>query len=89
MNKSDLIRTVADGADLRHAEAVRIVDTVFDAITDALRNGDSVTLSGFGTFTAKERKARQGRNPATGAPILIGARTSVTFKAAAALKDLK
>jgi len=67
MNKSDLIRTVADGADLRHAEAVRIVDTVFDAITDALRNGDSVTLSGFGTFTAKERKARQGRNPATGA----------------------
>ncbi len=89
MNKSDLIKSVADQTGLKQTEATKFVDTVFDTITDNLRKGDQVAVSGFGTFVAKAKAAREGRNPATGAAIQIPARTSVAFKPAAALKDLK
>jgi DNA-binding protein HU-beta len=89
MNKSDLIKSIADSTGVKQAEATRLVDAVFDTITSALRKQDTVTISGFGSFVAKTRIARDGRNPATGATIRIPERTSVTFKAAAAMKDLK
>lgn len=89
MNKSDLIKSVADSTGVKQAEATRLVDAVFDTITAALRQQETVTISGFGSFVAKTRAARDGRNPATGATIKIPERTAVTFKAAAAMKDLK
>lgn len=89
MNKSDLIKSIADTTGVKQAEATRLVDTLFDTITGALRKQETVTISGFGSFVAKTRAARDGRNPATGAPIKIPARTAVTFKAAAVMKDLK
>jgi DNA-binding protein HU-beta len=89
MNKSDLIKSIADSTGVKQAEATRLVDAVFDTITGALRSQQTVTISGFGSFVAKTRAARDGRNPATGATIKIPARTAVTFKAAAAMKDLK
>ncbi|HVY87440.1 MAG TPA: HU family DNA-binding protein [Hyphomonadaceae bacterium] len=89
MNKTDLIRSIADSTGLKQSEATRLVDTVFDTITASLRKGEQVAISGFGTFVAKTRAAREGRNPSTGQPIHIAARTSAAFKPAAAMKDLK
>lgn len=87
MNKSELIDAVAESADLSKADAARAIDAVVDAITDSLKAGDAVTLVGFGTFTAKARPARTGRNPQTGATINIAASTVPTFKPGKALKD--
>jgi len=67
MNKSDLIKTIADANAIKLTEATRLVDAVFDTITDNLRKGEQVAISGFGTFVVtKSRAARDGRNPATG-----------------------
>ena len=88
MNKSDLTKSVADSTGMKLSEAARVVDTVFDTIVAKLKQREQVTIAGFGTFVAKTRAAREGRNPSTGAPIHIAARTSGTFKPAAALKDL-
>ena len=68
MNKAQLIDAVADAADISKAAAGRSVDTVFEVIAESLKNGDAVTLVGFGTFTARKRPARTGRNPRTGEP---------------------
>jgi DNA-binding protein HU-beta len=87
VNKSELIDAVAESADLSKADAARAIDAVVDAITDSLKAGDAVTLVGFGTFTAKARPARTGRNPQTGATINIAASTVPTFKPGKALKD--
>lgn len=89
MNKSDLIKSISDSTGLKQTEATRIVDAVFDTITANLRKGEQVAISGFGTFVAKTRAAREGRNPATGMAINIPARTSAAFKPAAAMKDMK
>ena len=87
MNKADLIDAVAESADISKAAAARCVDTVFDRITASLAAGDSVTVVGFGTFTVKDRAARTGRNPQTGAAIQIAASNLPGFKAGKALKD--
>ena len=87
MNKTELIDAVADAADLSKADAGRAVDAVVDTITGALKGGDSVTLVGFGTFLVRERAARTGRNPQTGATIEIKAANAPAFKAGKALKD--
>jgi DNA-binding protein HU-beta len=89
MNKSDLIKTIADANAIKLTEATRLVDAVFDTITDNLRKGEQVAISGFGTFVTKSRAARDGRNPATGMTIKIPERTTAAFKPAAAMKDLK
>ncbi len=88
MNKSELIKQVAESTDMKMAEASRVVETVFDTIAASLKKGEQVAVAGFGTFVAKSRAAREGRNPATGKTIQIPARTSAAFKPAAALKDL-
>ena len=80
MTKADLIESLSNTADLPKGQAERVVNAVFDGIVAALRKGDKVTLSGFGTFQVSERKARTGRNPQTGASIKISAKKVVRFK---------
>ncbi|HHM05918.1 MAG TPA: HU family DNA-binding protein [Gammaproteobacteria bacterium] len=87
MKKTELVDVVAQSADLSKTAAGRAVDAVVDAITEALKNGDTVTLVGFGTFSVRERAARTGRNPQTGEEIKIKAAKIPTFKAGKALKD--
>lgn len=87
MNKSELIEAVAQSADLSKSAATRAVDAFVSSVTDALKEGDQVTLVGFGTFTVRERAARSGRNPRTGASIRIPASKVPGFKAGKALKD--
>ena len=86
MNKADLVNEVAKVVKTKK-EAQAAVDCVFSTITNALKKGDAVTLVGFGTFKVAERKARQGRNPQTGAQIFIEARKVPRFVAGKALKD--
>jgi DNA-binding protein HU-beta len=87
VNKSELIEAIAASADIPKAAATRALDAMVDTVTDSLKNGDSVSLVGFGTFTVKERAARTGRNPQTGQPIEISAAKVPSFKAGKALKD--
>jgi DNA-binding protein HU-beta len=87
MKKTDVVNAVADAADLSKADAGRALDAVINVITKALKSGDSVTLTGFGTFAVRTRAARQGRNPQTGATIKIKASKNPGFKAGKALKD--
>ena len=87
MNKSELIDAIADEADLSKASAGRAVDAALGAIGRSLRQSDPVVLVGFGTFTVRDRAARMGRNPQTGAPIHINASRAPAFKAGKALKD--
>lgn len=87
MNKAELIDAVAAAADLSKASATRALDAALDSISSALKNGDQVTLVGFGTFAVKARAARQGRNPRTGETIEIAASNVPGFKAGKALKD--
>jgi DNA-binding protein HU-beta len=87
MNKSDLVDAVASGADLSKASAGRAVDSILGGIGDALGNGDSVSLVGFGTFSVRHRAAREGRNPQTGESMHIAAAKVPGFKAGKGLKD--
>lgn len=87
MNKSDLIEAMAEAGDISKAAAGRALDALTDSIAMALKKGESVSLIGFGTFSVKERAARSGRNPQTGASIEIAASKTPSFKAGKALKD--
>jgi DNA-binding protein HU-beta len=87
VNKSELIEAIAESADLSKASASRALDAVTETVANALKSGDQVVLVGFGTFSVKDRAARTGRNPQTGAPIEIAAARIPGFKAGKALKD--
>ena len=87
MNKNDLVQAVADEANLSKADAARAVDAVLASVGNALKQGETVALVGFGTFQVKERAARTGRNPRTGEEITIAASKNPVFKAGKALKD--
>ncbi len=87
MNKTELIEAIAASADISKAAAGRALDAMVDSISGALKKGDQVVLVGFGTFAVKERAARTGRNPQTGAEIHIAAAKVPSFKAGKALKD--
>ena len=87
MNKSELVDAVAQAGDLSKATAGKAVDAVLDSITAALKNGDSITLVGFGTFEVRRRKERTGRNPQTKEEIKIAASNMPAFRAGKALKD--
>jgi len=86
MNKADLIDRIAAGSGISKAQAATAIDTAVDSITGALKKGDRVALIGFGTFSAAQRKARNGRNPQTGATIKIAARRVAKFTPGAELK---
>lgn len=87
MNKSELVDAIASGADISKASASRALDALVDTITETLRKGDQVALVGFGTFSVKDRAARMGRNPQTGASIQIPAARVPGFKAGKGLKE--
>tara|TARA_R110001592_G_scaffold69367_3_gene212572 strand:+ start:6529 stop:6804 length:276 start_codon:yes stop_codon:yes gene_type:complete len=87
VNKSELIEAIAGSADISKAAAGRAIDAVVESVTNALKSGDQVTLIGFGTFSVKDRAARTGRNPQTGAEIQIAAAKIPSFKAGKGLKD--
>ncbi|MEX2460981.1 MAG: HU family DNA-binding protein [Paenibacillaceae bacterium] len=87
MNKSELISKVAELSELSKKDATKAVDSVFEAISEALKGGDKVQLVGFGNFEVRERSARKGRNPQTGQEIEISASKVPSFKPGKALKD--
>jgi DNA-binding protein HU-beta len=87
VNKSELISVVAEKAGLTKKDTEKVVNAVFDGIGEALAKGDKVQVIGFGTFDVRDRKAREGRNPATGDTIKIPAVKVPVFKAGKALKD--
>jgi DNA-binding protein HU-beta len=86
MNKADLINRIAAGSRISKSQAASAIDTAVDSITGALKKGDRVALIGFGTFSVSQRRARNGRNPQTGATIKIAARRVAKFSAGAELK---
>ena len=87
MNKSELIDTIASEAGTSKADAARALNATTDAIISAMSSGDSVQLTGFGSFMVRDRAARIGRNPQTGATIQIKASKVAAFKAGKALKE--
>jgi DNA-binding protein HU-beta len=86
MNKADLVEAVAKELELSMAAAERSVNTVVESIKKGVKKDKLVQLIGFGTFTIRQRKARTGRNPQTGATIQIKASKSVGFKAGKSFK---
>ena len=80
MNKGELVASIADKADITQSQAESALSATLESIQDALKSGDSVSLVGFGTFSANERPAREGRNPRTGETIQIAAKTVAKFK---------
>ena len=87
MNKSELIKSVAEKSEISVAAAGRAVEAVMATISEQLAAHESVTLVGFGVFEVRERAARTGRNPKTGEPITIKASKAPAFKAGKALKE--
>ena len=87
MNKAELVSAVKNKTGLSGKDAEAAVKAVFDAVTDALATGDKVQLIGFGTFEVRERPAREGRNPRTGAALKVAAAKVPAFKAGQALKN--
>ena len=87
MTKANLVDYIAENADLTKADAARALDAVLAGVTKGLKKEGKVTLVGFGTFSAKKRAARTGRNPQTGEEVKIAARVVPGFKAGSKLKD--
>ena len=87
MNKTQLVDKIAQGAEITKADAGRALDAFIEAVTDTLKDGDQVSLVGFGTFSVRERAARTGRNPQTGEAIQIAAAKVPGFKPGKGLKD--
>ena len=88
MNKADLIKKIAEEAEITKGQAAAAVASLIDGITKSVKNGQRVTLVGFGTFYSSKRKARIGRNPQTGASIQIKAKKLVRFKAGKELDSI-
>ena len=86
MNKADLVDRIAAACEISKAQATTAIDTAIDSITASLKKGERVALIGFGTFGVSQRKARNGRNPQTGATIKIAARRVAKFTPGAELK---
>jgi len=91
VNKSEIVQQLASRANISRADAQRAVDALFSVdtgiISQALKSGDKVQITGFGSFETKRREARKGRNPRTGKEIDIAASTSAAFRPGKGLKD--
>lgn len=87
MNKGDLVNKIAEKTGLSKAQSTDALNAVVDSIADALKEGDKVTLIGFGTFSVSLRQERTGRNPQTNASITIPAKVSAKFKPGKELSD--
>ena len=87
MNKTDLVEVVVAETGVTKKQADEVISAALAAITSALKDGDKVSLIGFGTFEVKESAEREGRNPKTGEAIKIAASKKPTFSASKVLKD--
>lgn len=87
MTKAELVALVSEKAQLTKKDSEKAVAAVVESITEALCNGDKVSLVGFGTFEVKDRAARMGHNPRTSQPVEIPASKAPVFKAGATLKN--
>jgi DNA-binding protein HU-beta len=87
LNKTELVSSVAEKAEVTKKDAEKVIGAVFATIEEALVKGDKVQLVGFGTFEVRERAARAGRNPKTGEEITIAAAKVPAFKPGKALKE--
>ncbi|MEN6487552.1 MAG: HU family DNA-binding protein [Smithella sp.] len=87
MNKTDLIKAIAEEAKTTQKDAAKVLDATVKAITDSLAKGEKVQFIGFGTFEVRERLARKGTNPSTKKEIIIPAKQVPAFKAGKALKE--
>jgi integration host factor subunit beta len=88
MTKAELIERVAVATDVTKKQAETIVDTIFEAINRALKQGQKIELRGFGSFRLRERGARIGRNPKTGVKVNVPAKKIPYFKPGKELKEL-
>lgn len=87
MNKETIIEKIAEDAGINKVQANKALQSMLDSITNTLKGGEKVTITGFGTFAVSERKARDGRNPQTGETIKIPGGNVPRFKAGKNLKD--
>ncbi len=87
MNKTELIAAMADQAGLDKKQAEKALNAFTGIVTETLQKGDKLVLIGFGTFEARDRAERTGKNPRTGEPLTIAASKAPAFKAGKALKD--
>ena len=87
MNRAELVEAVAVKSQVAKRDAEAVIDAVFEVISDAIAKGETVKISGFGIFSKKERAAREGTNPSSGAKIEIPASNSVGFKVSKTLKE--
>lgn len=87
MNKTELITIVAEKAEVTKKDAEVVVEALLNTITDTLATGEKVVITGFGTFEVRNRVARSGRDPRSGATISIPAQKTPAFKAGKGLKD--
>ena len=87
MNKAELIESAAEASGLSKGEAGKAVEAALEAIVKAVARGEKVAISGFGNFERRERAARTGRNPQTGAEIKVAASKAPAFKPGKAFKD--
>ena len=87
MNKTELVKAIADKANLKVIDTEKMVNTFIDIVSDELKSKGKVTLVGFGTFAVSHRKQRTGVNPKTGAKLTINAKDVPVFKPGKALKD--
>ncbi len=88
MIKADLVKTVMHAADLPQGKAAEVVNTIFDALRDAILRGERIELRGFGVFVVKDRKRGVGRNPRTGQEVPIPPGKTVRFKPGKSLREL-
>ena len=87
MKKDELVQAIAESADINKPDAERALKAVVDTVTSSVASGQKIQIPGLGTFEARERSAREGRNPQTGETIQIAATTAPGFKAATAFKQ--
>ncbi len=87
MTKADLVETIYNRVGFSKKESAELVEAVFEEIKNALVRGEKVKFSGFGNFIVREKNARKGRNPQTGAEIQLEARRVLTFKPSLVLKS--
>lgn len=87
MSKTDLVSYIAEETGLTKADSTRALEAMMSGVVKGLKNGGKVTLTGFATFTAKDKAATTGRNPKTGETVTIAARTAIAIKAGSKLKE--
>ena len=87
MNKTELIESIATKTEMTKTDVDKVVTALVDVVTEALANGDKVSLKGFGNFEVRTRSGRMGRNPKTGEVMEISASKAPAFKASSTLKN--